>query len=395
MNIVLTGPMGSGKSTVGKRIAQMQKFDFIDTDDLIEKDAGCSISEIFEQEGESGFRRREALIAQQVALLDNHVISTGGGIVLSNDNLRHLRTNGSLVYLSGSIDTLYSHVQDSSKRPLLQGKDPRDQLKSIVEARLERYTLFDSMVSIDGKSQNQIASEIVQKLTSIRGKICVSLNASNFISLKESLHEAVEKGAQVVEFRLDYLNTLQSISHLQDVLIESPVPVIATIRRTEDGGQSNLSEEERVDYLIKAITAGVNFVDIEFNMDTDLRLKVIHAAQNNNCKVIVSYHEFDGTPELETLEYYLTQMKSIGDIGKIVPRAVTVEDCKTIYTLLERAQEEQFPLISFCMGTEGVESRIKARSNGSMLTYACLSDPVAPGQLSIDDLHTLLEEEQQ
>ena len=124
MNIALIGPMGSGKTSVGKKLAQSLNFDFIDTDDLIAKKEGMSITKIFETYGEHYFREIEKEIASEVSKLENCIISTGGGIILNAENVRRLRRNGMLIYLKTTSEVLFNRLKDAKDRPLSLKKTP-------------------------------------------------------------------------------------------------------------------------------------------------------------------------------------------------------------------------------------------------------------------------------
>ncbi len=120
MNIVLTGMMGSGKSTVGRELADKLDFKYIDTDNMIEKQVGKSISDIFEKAGESSFRKLEKDAVRCVALLDNYIISTGGGVVKDNENLKELRKKSVVVYLYAPAEILYDRLKKKKIDPCLR-----------------------------------------------------------------------------------------------------------------------------------------------------------------------------------------------------------------------------------------------------------------------------------
>ena len=119
MRIFKLGPMASGKSTLGKKLAQTLEIDFLDTDNEIEKRAGAEISWIFEVEGEEGFRERERKVLQKSAEKDNVVISTGGGIVTIEENRDLMIAKGKVVYLKTPIEIQLKRTENDKKRPLL------------------------------------------------------------------------------------------------------------------------------------------------------------------------------------------------------------------------------------------------------------------------------------
>ena len=166
-NIVLVGFMGSGKSTVGRKLARQLKRRFLDMDKIIEHENGRSISEIFEQEGEAKFRGLESALALQLAVQTNRVISTGGGIVLNPANLEALGATGMVVCLSVRPETVLERVAHNTHRPLLAGSESHeDKLKKIQELYFTRKSLYDAIpiqVATDGRSPEDIVEEILAR----------------------------------------------------------------------------------------------------------------------------------------------------------------------------------------------------------------------------------------
>lgn len=135
----LIGMMGSGKSTIGRKVAASRGVDHVDVDRLIESQSGHSISEIFESEGEAGFREREATAVGSVS--GDVVVSTGGGVVLNSDSVARMRSTGTVVLLDASVPTLSQRVGDPASRPLLAGADPATRLEEI---RTERWPAYEA-----------------------------------------------------------------------------------------------------------------------------------------------------------------------------------------------------------------------------------------------------------
>ncbi|MDB6120666.1 MAG: Shikimate kinase, partial [Verrucomicrobiaceae bacterium] len=149
-NIVIIGLMGCGKSSVGRIVAHMIGFKFVDTDQLICEEAGCSIPKIFEKEGEAGFRVREAAALRSLLGKRGHVIATGGGIVTQPHNLSLLRHLGYMVWLDASVTTLYRRTAGGHDRPLLNEEDPKAKLERLMEARKELYNgVADQRITTD------------------------------------------------------------------------------------------------------------------------------------------------------------------------------------------------------------------------------------------------------
>ena len=134
MNVFLVGPMGSGKSAVGRQLARRLGLAFVDSDDEIEARTGVDIAYIFEKEGEAGFRAREAEVIDDLTLRDNVLLATGGGAVLEPASRERLRERGRVVYLRTSVDQQLSRTRRSDTRPLLNNPDPRGTLARLMAA---------------------------------------------------------------------------------------------------------------------------------------------------------------------------------------------------------------------------------------------------------------------
>ena len=162
MNIFIVGPMGSGKSTVGKIISDEMFLSFFDTDEEIESRTGASIDWIFDLEGEAGFRKRESDILNEMVEKNSIVLSTGGGIILSEDNRELLSSRGTVFYLSTPILTQVERTAKDTDRPLLKDGDPKEILTKLHNEREALYEMVsDHIVDTENKSSNQVASEII------------------------------------------------------------------------------------------------------------------------------------------------------------------------------------------------------------------------------------------
>ena len=163
MNIFIVGPMGSGKSTVGKIISDELFLDFFDTDDEIEKRTGASIDWIFDLEGEEGFRRRESEILSEMVQKNSIVLSTGGGIILDSSNRELLSSRGTVFYLSTPISIQVERTANDKDRPLLKNGNPSEILSKLHEERKGLYeSVSDHVVETDNKSSQEVASQIVK-----------------------------------------------------------------------------------------------------------------------------------------------------------------------------------------------------------------------------------------
>ena len=167
MRIFIVGPVASGKSTLGKKLAQALEIDFLDTDNEIEKRAGAEISWIFEVEGEEGFRERERKVLQKSAEKDNVVISTGGGIVTIEENRDLMIAKGKVVYLKTPIEIQLKRTENDKKRPLLSKGNKEQTLRVLKEERDPQYEeIADITINHDQqKNRNVVIDEIIDKLS--------------------------------------------------------------------------------------------------------------------------------------------------------------------------------------------------------------------------------------
>ena len=163
MNIFIVGPMGSGKSTVGKIISDELFLDFFDTDDEIEIRTGASIDWIFDLEGESGFRKRESEMLDEMVKRNSIVLSTGGGIVLESSNRELLSSRGTVFYLSTPISVQVERTAKYKDRHLLKNGDPEKILSKLHDEREEFYkSVSDHIIETENKSSQEVASEIIK-----------------------------------------------------------------------------------------------------------------------------------------------------------------------------------------------------------------------------------------
>ena len=160
-NIILIGPMGSGKTSTGRMLAKEMGYAFADTDEEVTKRTGVSIAYIFDVEGEEGFRKREYLALKECLNDNNKVLSTGGGIVLSKENRDLLQDRGTVVYLQTSIRFQVKRTASTNNRPLLQNKDPEETLEKLMLTRAPLYEeIADITIMTDNKSLQEMSKEI-------------------------------------------------------------------------------------------------------------------------------------------------------------------------------------------------------------------------------------------
>src|SRR5271165_7472312 len=168
-NIFLIGPMGSGKTAVGRQLARLFRLTFYDSDADIEAKTGVDIAFIFEKEGEAGFRLREKEAIDRLTQLEAIVLATGGGAVIDADNRRALAERGVVVYLKTSVDQQIERTRHARHRPLLNGTDPEEKLKELMLRRAVLYAqIADLTVATDGRRVQLVAEEIYESLRRAR-----------------------------------------------------------------------------------------------------------------------------------------------------------------------------------------------------------------------------------
>ena len=164
-NIFLVGPMGAGKSTIGRQLAQSLGYEFQDSDHEIQRRTGVDIATIFEFEGEEGFRNRERTVIEELAQQDNIVLATGGGAVMVAENRQQLAARGLVIYLHCSPEQQYSRTARDRSRPLLDTDDPQQRLKDLMAEREPVYRqVADMVVSTERRGTSSVVKEIRRRL---------------------------------------------------------------------------------------------------------------------------------------------------------------------------------------------------------------------------------------
>ena len=165
-NIFLVGPMGTGKSAVGRQLARTLHLTFVDSDDEVESRTGVDIAFIFEKEGEEGFRTRESAAIDDLTRMDGVVLATGGGAVLSPENRSHLGGRGLVVYLYTTVDQQVDRTEKGRQRPLLENGDRRGILEDLLLQRDPLYReVADLVVETDGRKVHAVANEITEHIS--------------------------------------------------------------------------------------------------------------------------------------------------------------------------------------------------------------------------------------
>ncbi len=167
-NVFLIGPMGAGKTTIGRHLATLLHKRFVDVDHEIEKRTGVTIPVIFEIEGEAGFRRRESAVIDELTGDRDIVLATGGGAVLLQENRKWLKERGTVVYLQADIETLVERTRRDRNRPLLQTGNPRGKIEELLCQREPIYReVADVVVDTGQRAPSSVARDIAIRLKAL------------------------------------------------------------------------------------------------------------------------------------------------------------------------------------------------------------------------------------
>jgi shikimate kinase len=151
-NVYLIGPMGSGKTSIGQRLAKLMGLDFLDNDQELEKQTGASVGLIFDLEGEEGFRKRETAMLKKLVARQNILLATGGGTIVSPENRELLANSGMVVYLKTSVQQQLRRLSQDKSRPLLQSGNREEKLARLAE---KRNPLYEQVADLTFPSQNR------------------------------------------------------------------------------------------------------------------------------------------------------------------------------------------------------------------------------------------------
>ena len=162
-NLALIGFMGTGKTSVGRLVADQLHFSLLDTDDVVEARAGKSVSEIFEQEGEPAFREYERRVVEEISTRTKTVIATGGGLPTNPANLESLKGHSLVVCLWASADKIWERVRHQRHRPLLNAPDPPAKIRELLTARGPCYREADILVNTDTRSLKEVAQHVLHE----------------------------------------------------------------------------------------------------------------------------------------------------------------------------------------------------------------------------------------
>jgi shikimate kinase len=162
-NIALIGFMGTGKSSVGRIVADTLHFTYLDTDDVIEARAGVSIAEIFDKHGEAVFRDWENRLVEELARRTKTVIATGGGLPANEKNFASLQSHALIICLWASAEKIYQRVKAQTHRPLLHAPDPLGKIRELLASRAPYYRRADVLVNTEFRSAREVALQVLHQ----------------------------------------------------------------------------------------------------------------------------------------------------------------------------------------------------------------------------------------
>ena len=243
-------------------------------------------------------------------------------------------------------------------------------------------------------------------------KICIAIpiKSDNLNLNKQIIESALEKSPDLIEFRFDYINEAELITHslLKDLMniIPPKIPKIFTFRRKQEGGQYNLNIHKRLEVLRHLIEVKPDYLDIEINSESEVLKSLIDLAYDNKVKLIFSYHDFEKSITYEEIAEILTRFdeklknelfidlhKINGSIFKVIITAQVFDDNVKVLNLCKKLSQQDKKFICFAMGEVGMFSRILCVEFGSLWTYGSHEERTAPGQIKIEkirEVHQLL-----
>jgi 3-dehydroquinate dehydratase type I len=219
--------------------------------------------------------------------------------------------------------------------------------------------------------------------------ICVALTAQDINQLTTMIAQSEQEGASIIEIRLDYLDELPQFEEIRDM---TTLPLIATNRSPNEGGFKTINETARIQSLINAASAGFEYIDLEWQT---LQVQQLCAKLKgfSNTQIILSHHDFHASPTLKQLSnIHHKQVQAGADICKIIFTANTITDNLLCLDLVHQVSKNQ-RIISFCMGSQGLMSRLFSPLFGGFLTYAAIEQgkEAAAGQITLAEMNQFYE----
>ncbi|NVM54199.1 MAG: type I 3-dehydroquinate dehydratase [Candidatus Helarchaeota archaeon] len=221
--------------------------------------------------------------------------------------------------------------------------------------------------------------------------ICIAISSKDVATAINKSSKAIQQEVSLIEVRVDHFENPFNADFLK--LVKSiDSKLILTVRKPDEGGQFAFEENQRLELIHKCINAKPYAVDLEFSIDKDKLTRLINEAKKNKVKIILSFHDFQKTPEIAQMkEVILDAVQKKADYVKIIGTAKSIEDNLKMLSLPQFAKENNIQIIAFAMGRKGTISRILSPIFGAAFTFAALDKPTAPGQISIGEMKKKLE----
>lgn len=222
--------------------------------------------------------------------------------------------------------------------------------------------------------------------------VCVPITEANVQDALKAMKKAKERGADLVELRLDYIGELDD-AKIGDLVDGVDIPKIVTIRPEKDGGFWRGDEKDRINMLQTCLSFGAQYVDIEESTDIGWRYEISKACKDNGAQMIVSHHDFDKTPsKQEMIDICKNEFAAGARIAKIATTPKSIGDVCGVLSVIELFKAEGKPIIAVAMGKLGMMTRIAGPQIGAYLTYAALEKgkESAEGQIALEDMKTIL-----
>lgn len=415
-NIILTGFMGTGKTTVGRKLSETLEMDYIDIDTEIEKNEGMSIQKIFDLYSEQYFRALEKKYISECIYLENTIISCGGGAVLDSDNREILKKSGLILLLEAENEVIVDRLKNDTSRPLIGNNMNAEFIQNLKHKRAGIYTQVMNMkIDTSYKSIEQITSEALMYIdrkiktqdlfeyTEKTPSICISITSSDFVQLEYDLKKIKSLKPDIIEFRADffldssYSNIVKAVQIINESLAD--IPMIFTLRSTLEGGKTSLDESQRISIIKQIIQNNhIDILDIEImTLSSDL-MAIIDECHSNKIFVIGSYHDFDKIPENEFLKDIFIKNIDLGcHAAKIAVKSNSVSE--TAHFLKDvmdiREKNNGFNSIPIAMGKEGMLSRVIFEARNPGITYTSIihdkDKNSSIGQLDFNTLKMFIE----
>lgn len=218
-------------------------------------------------------------------------------------------------------------------------------------------------------------------------KICVSLGTNDINLLKSMVEESLSSNTDFIEIRFDFFEK-SAMNDALEVVLDHKDSAVFTCRANDEGGKYSGTEPDRITTLRRLAAFRPMLLDVEYNTMKNNE-DLLDQFTALNCDILVSWHNFEQTPSNDELANLIDKMKEYSNNIKIVTMAKSVDDSISVLKLYEHANASNVNLIAFCMGKNGILSRVLCTYAGARFTYASLAEAIAPGQLTVKQMQTI------